>query len=87
MSIDDKRVPKSQQLSTSYKRVMGGAHPNHFISVYEKTKEEVLSILEDDNMVMAEEIKISVISLQSVRVVLLPYGVFCGRPQKKKRGK
>ena len=34
---------------------------------------------------MEYEIKISVISLQSVRVVLLPYGVFCGRPQKKTR--
>ena len=66
---------------------MGGAHPNHFISVYEKTKEEVLSILEDDNMVMAEEIKISVVGLQRVHIGFFPYGISCGRPQTKNEAK
>ena len=47
---------------------MGGAHSNNFISVEVNTKKEVLSILENDKMVMAEEIKMYVISLHRVRV-------------------
>ena len=36
---------------------MRGAHSNHLISVDVKTKKDVLSILENEDMVMAEEIK------------------------------
>ena len=55
--IEATRVLKDRQLSTSYKSVMGGAHPNHLISVEGKTKVEVLSIIENDKMVMEEDIK------------------------------
>ena len=42
VSIEATRVPKYQQLCTSCKSVMGGAHPNHFISLEGKTIREVL---------------------------------------------
>ena len=87
VSIEVTRVTKYLQLSNSYKSVMGGAHPNHFLSLEGKTKVEVLSIIENDKMVMEEDIKIAVISMQLVCVVFFPYGVLCGRPQTKKRFK
>ena len=74
------RVPKYIQLYTSYKIVMVGEHPNHLISLEGKIKVEVLSIIEYENMVMEENIPVSVISLQLVCVVFLPYDILCGRP-------
>ena len=72
VSIDTTIVPKAYHLSTSYRSVMVGAHPNYFISVESNTKEEVLSIIENNKMFMEEDIKISVIIMQLVRVGFCP---------------
>ena len=86
VSIDATRVPKDWQLSTSYKNVIGGAHPNYFISVEGKTKiGDINSRKRQDGNGIGDQNLCK--NLQRVRVVFCPYGVLCGRPQTKKRGK
>eukprot|EP00978_Attheya_sp_CCMP212_P020410 scaffold58340_cov41-Attheya_sp.AAC.1 len=73
LAIDGTKVAQTKQISQKYKAIIGGSHPNHFIT---------LDSLSDE---LAAEVKVDVIavvmSCQRVPIGCSPYYVICGRPQ------
>ena len=65
--------------------IVGGAHPSHFIDVSDKTKDEVIEMLENcihgKHGAMAAEVKVAVLTFQRSPPGMCPYFVLAGHPQ------
>ena len=81
ISIDAYKVSKTLALSTVHKAVIGGVHPNIFISVELLDQDKVNIILAGEKVEKAYELKTAVIYFQKYSVGTFPYVILCGRPQ------
>ena len=85
VGLDATCLVKGFQLSSSHGAIVGGIHPNHFISVNDRTPEEVKVLLKDciDGKYgeAAPEIKVAVICFQRTPPTMCPYLVLVGQPQ------
>ena len=63
---------------------MGGASPNHCLGIGEKSKEDLVKLLNlcvnGKKVVVAAEVKFSVISIQKTPPVIFPYFGFAVMP-------
>ena len=70
LAIDGTKVAPAKQISQKYKAIIGGSHPNHFITLDglsdKEVKKKVLST--SDSFQLAAEVKIVVISCQRVPI-------------------
>ena len=65
ISFDGTKVPKALALSRVHKVIIGGAVPNHLISVEGLSDEEVKALLDpDSDVVRADELKAGVVAIQ-----------------------
>ena len=68
-----------------HEAIVGGAYPNHFISVKDRNEEEIATILKKWCSgvygEIASEIKVAVISFQNTPPGISPYFILMGRPQ------
>ena len=68
LAIDGTKVPQAKQISQKHKAIIGGSHPNHFITLdglsNEDIKERLLNT--SDSFQLAAEVKVVVISYQRV---------------------
>ena len=69
--VDETKVVQDVILSQSYKAIVGGLHPNRFISVGVMTKGELQDrigemIYYNKHLYLAYEVKITVLSIQRV---------------------
>jgi hypothetical protein len=84
LSIDATKLPEAKQLSLAHKAVFGGAYPNHFISVEDKTAEHLKGLIEDNESPRrAQEIKVVVVAVQRAPIGTCPYFILAARPQTK----
>ena len=85
VGFDATALYKAFQLSTSHLTIVGGAAPNHFISVDGMNRKEVSKILrecqENKRGDYTTKVKIAVVSFQNTPPEISPYFVLCGRPQ------
>jgi hypothetical protein len=70
LSIDATKVPSELEISTTYAAIMGGAHPNHYISTRDMTSMQIESLLKQWNtsptsIKLADEIKVVIMSFQN----------------------
>ena len=87
--IDATKVPKSLNINTTRKCIMGGAYPNHIISTQHLGKECIRKILDNKDesdpskeaIECALEIKIAVVSFQNVPKKISPMAIIAARPQ------
>ena len=83
--MDATAVVKAHQISSSHGVIVGGAYPNHFISLEDKSKDEALELLkecqEGIHGPLANEIKVAVLCFQNTPPGMSPYFVLVGRPQ------
>ena len=73
-------------MSTTHGVLVGGAYPNHYISLDGQDKEKVVTLLEEYRAgkhaaVLADEVKVCVLTYQCVARGMSPYLVLVGRPQ------
>ena len=65
--------------------LVGGAYPNHYISLEGLDKETIATLLEEYNAgkhaLLAEEVKVCVLNFQCVAPGMSPLLVLIGRPQ------
>ena len=89
ISIDATKVPRSLNINTTRKCIMGGAYPNHIISTQHLGKDCIRKILDNkdesdstkDAIELASEIKIAVISFQNIPKHISPMAIVAARPQ------
>ena len=85
VGIDATALVKCYQLMSHHEAIVGGAYPNHFISVKDRNEEEIATILKKWCSgvygEIASEIKVAVISFQNTPPGISPYFIFMGRPQ------
>ena len=83
--VDATALVKAYQISSSHCAIVGGAHPNHFISLHGKTKTEAFKLLKEcqdgKHGALADEIKVAVLCFQNTPTNMSPYFVLVGRPQ------
>ena len=85
VGIDATIVVQAYQYFKEAHAIVGGAYPAHFIDVSDKTKDEVIEML--DNCIhrkhgaMAAEVKVAVLTFQRSPPGMCPYFVLAGRPQ------
>ena len=68
LAIDGTKVPQTKQISQKYKTIIGGSHPNHFITLDGLSDEEVKVKLlnRSDSSHLAAEVRVVVMSCQPV---------------------
>ena len=81
LGFDGTKVPSNLSLSTSHGAILGGAAPNHNISVKTLTTEEVKAMIgPKSEIVRAEEMKMTVVSLQHPGRGRTAFFVLVGQP-------
>ena len=73
-------------MSTTHGVLVGGAYPNHYISLDGQDKEKIVTLLEEYHAgkhatALADEVKVCVLTYQCVARGMSPYLVLVGRPQ------
>ena len=85
LGIDATKLVKCWQVSTTHGVLVGGAYPNHYISLEGLDKEAIATLLEEyragKHAVLAEEVKVCVLNFQCVAPRMSPLLVLIGRPQ------
>ena len=85
LGIDATKLVKCWQVSTTHGVLVGGAYPNHYISLEGLDKEAIATLLEEyragKHAVLAEEVKVCVLNFQCVAPGMSPLLVLIGRPQ------
>ena len=81
LSVDGTKYPKSININTAYKCIMGQAHPNHLINTANLSKREINTILNTKYGDLALEIKIVTICFQNAEKGKTPITIFTARPQ------
>jgi hypothetical protein len=86
LSIDATKVPSELEISTTYAAIMGGAHPNHYISTRDMTSMQIESLLKQRNtsptsIKLADEIKVVIMSFQNCPPGVSPIEIIGVRPQ------
>ena len=83
--VDATALVQVYQISTTHGAIVGGAYPNHFISLEDKTKNETVKLLKECQEglhgKLASEIKVAVLCFQNTPPDMSPYFVLVGRPQ------
>ena len=83
--IDATKLVKCYQVSTTHCALVGGAYPNHFVSLEDMDKPNIDRLLKEyrDGIhgPMAEEVKVAILTFQAVPPGMSPYFVLVGRPQ------
>jgi hypothetical protein len=79
------KLPEVKQLSLAYNAVVvGGAYPNHFISVEDKTAKFLKDLIEDNESTRhAQEIKVVVVAFQIIPISICLYFILAAWPQTK----
>ena len=76
---------KCWQISTTHCVLVGGAYPNHYISLEGLDKESVANLLEEyqaeKHGILTDEVKVCVSVFQHVALKMSLYLVLIGRPQ------
>ena len=85
LGIDATKLVKCWQVSTTHGVLVGGAYPNHYISLEGLDKEAIATLLEEycagNHVVLAKEVKVCVLNFQCVAPGMSPLLVLIGRPQ------
>ena len=89
ISIDATKVPRSLNINTTRKCIMGGSYPNHMISTEHLGKDCINKILENKDKTdsnkeaieLASEIKIAVVAFQNLPRNISPMAIIAARPQ------
>ena len=85
LGIDATKIVKCWQISTIHCVLVGGAYPNHYISLKGLEKESVATLLEEyqagKHGTLSDEVKVCVLVFQCVAPGMSPYLVLIGRPQ------
>ena len=85
LGIDATKIVKCWQISTTHCVLVGGAYPNHYISLEGLEKESVATLLEEcqagKHGTLADEVKVCVLVFQCGAPGMSPYLVLIGRPQ------
>jgi hypothetical protein len=84
VSIDGTAVVKVREFSSAYNAILGGIHPNHFVTLPEGiSKEDFEKLLFDDKTELASEVKVAVITVQSCTKGTRVSYALCARAQGK----
>ena len=83
LAFDGTKLPPNLSLSHSHQAIVGGAAPNHLISVVGMSEEDVKAKLDptSSDIIKADEIKVCVVSIQNPAVQKSPLFVLAGQPQ------
>ena len=85
LGIDATKLVKCWQVSTTHGVLVGGAYPNHYISLEGLDKKSVATLLHEyqagKHRTLADEVKVCVLVFQCVAPGMSPYLVLVGRPQ------
>ena len=85
LALDATKLVAAIEVSTSHRKIMGGAYPNHIICTENLDKEEIDNILKlkPSNMTLekATEVKVAILSFQSSPIGVPPSIKVAARPQ------
>ena len=83
LSFDGTKTPAKLQLSTAYKAIIGGATPKEMIPIADKSQDEVKELIvnKDEAIVLAQEVKVAVMTIQNSGNRISPYAVIAAQPQ------
>ena len=82
LGFDGTKAPRTLSVSTRHKAILGGAAPNHMISLDRLTEEEVKAKLSPkSDIIKADEMKLTVVTLQNPGRGKPPFFVLVGQPQ------
>jgi hypothetical protein len=82
LGYDGTKLPKVLQVSSTHKAIIGGAFPNHFISIAGKSEDWIKAkLLPDSDIERADEIKVAVLSVQNTKKGKPCFAVLVGQPQ------
>ena len=83
VAIDATKVPELISVSARYKALVGRSAPNHFINIRDgTTADELQKLIESNKKDLASEVKVAVVTFQSVPPGTCPFLIIAGRPQK-----
>ena len=81
IAIDATKVPRSMNISTAHKCMMGRCYPNHLIDARNLSKEEIDVIVNEKHEDLAAEIKVATTCLQNALKGSTPMAIASARPQ------
>ncbi len=82
LSFDGTKLPRVLSLNYTYNAIVGGAYPNHWISVDGKDEEWITAKLgSDSDIVRANEVKLAVVSVQRTKLSRPCFFTLLGQPQ------
>ena len=85
VGIDATKVVSCWQFSTTHCALVGGAYPNHMVSLEGMGKEDIEKLIKQhkdgEHGPLAEEVKVAVLTFQAVAPGMSPYFVLVGKPQ------
>jgi hypothetical protein len=85
LAIDATKVAKVLEVSSTYKAIIGGTHPNHMVSVNDLSEDDIAAILNGTSKSIsiedATEVKVAIMSLQTTRGGVSPSVIVAARPQ------
>ena len=85
LGIDATKLVKSWQVSTTHCALVGGAAPDHYISLENLDKDSIIAIIEEYRSgkkgILAEEVKVCLLVFQHMPPGMSPYFVLIRRPQ------
>ena len=87
VAIDSTKVPKSLNINTAHKCIMGRVYPNHLIYTTHLNKDEIIKILnnvkenESHPIDLVSEVKVAIICFQNQSKSISPMSIISARPQ------
>ncbi len=86
IAIDATKVPHLLEMSTTFKAIMGGAHPHHMISTIDLDLPTIKNILDcgeifDEAIDKASEVKVAFMEFQKPPPGVSPFVIISARPQ------